>query len=469
MLFPTIDFPLFFTVVAAAMAPLRHRHQARKRILVLASYVFYAQWNSRFCLLLAFSSAVTFAAGLLIDASPAKTARKRIAAAAVALHLGVLGTFKYFDFFVGSVNDLAHRLGLSHELPFVEIILPVGISFFTFHGISYVVDVYRGDVAVCRRLTDMLLYLSFFPQLVAGPIVRASFFLPQLYNPPREDLALGPPLMLILGGLFKKVVVANYLATDLVDPVFFDPASFGALDLTLAAYGYAIQIYCDFSAYSDMAIGLAALLGYRFPPNFNQPYRAASLREFWRRWHVSLSSWLRDYLYKPLGGSRGGRWLTARNLMVTMLLGGVWHGAAWKFVAWGALHGAGLVAERALQPRPGHWATGRFGRLLATVLVFHFVCLAWVFFRADSFDTVMTYFSTAAGLTAGVTQASPFTVCLIGLGLAMQFAPPSFPRQCAMRLAVWPDWALAARAGLAVVAINALGPDGIAPFIYFQF
>ena len=469
MLFPTIDFLLFFTVVAAAMVPLRRHHQTRKRVLVLASYVFYAQWNWRFCLLLAFSSVVTFTAGRLIAASAANSVRKRIVVATVAVHLSVLSTFKYFDFFVGSVNDLAHRLGLSHELPFFEIILPVGISFFTFHGISYVVDVYRGDVAVCRRLTDMLLYLSFFPQLVAGPIVRASCFLPQLYRPPSETLALGPPLMLILGGLFKKVVVANYLATDLVDPVFFDPASFSALDLMLAAYGYAIQIYCDFSAYSDMAIGLAALLGYRFPPNFNQPYRAASLQEFWRRWHISLSSWLRDYLYKPLGGSRGGRWFTMRNLMITMLLGGIWHGAAWKFVAWGAIHSAGLVAERALQPKPRHWAVSRISRLLATIVVFHFVCLAWVFFRADNFDTVIIYFSTAAGLTTGVSQASPFTVCLIVLGLTMQFVPTDFSRRCAICLAVWPGWALAASAGLAVVAIDALGPDGVAPFIYFQF
>ena len=343
MLFPTLDFLLFFVVVAAVMVPLRRHHQARKLALVVASYVFYAQWNWHFCLLLAFSSVVTFAAGRLIAGDRSPRTRRRIVTGTVCIHLAILGTFKYFDFFVGSVNALAHQLGLTHELPFVEIILPVGISFFTFHGISYVVDVYRGDVPVCRRLTDMLLYLSFFPQLVAGPIVRASFFLPQLYSPPKQTLALGPPLMLILGGLFKKVVMANYLATDLVDPVFFDPASFSSLDLLLAAYGYAIQIYCDFSAYSDMAIGLAALLGYRFPPNFNQPYRAQSLQEFWRRWHISLSSWLRDYLYKPLGGSRNGRWATTANLMITMLLGGIWHGAAWKFVAWGGIHGAGLV------------------------------------------------------------------------------------------------------------------------------
>jgi alginate O-acetyltransferase complex protein AlgI len=468
MLFPTLDFLLFFVVVAAAMVPLRRHHEARKLALVVASYVFYAQWNWHFCLLLAFSSVITFAAGRLIADGPRRM-RRWVVTSAIVIHLTILGTFKYFDFFVGSVNALVHRLGLTHELPFVEIILPVGISFFTFHGISYVVDVYRGDVPVCRRLTDMLLYLSFFPQLVAGPIVRASFFLPQLYSPPKQTLALGPPLMLILGGLFKKVVMANYLATDLVDPVFFDPASFSSLDLLLAAYGYAIQIYCDFSAYSDMAIGLAALLGYRFPPNFNQPYRARSLQEFWRRWHISLSSWLRDYLYKPLGGSRNGRWATTVNLMITMLLGGIWHGAAWKFVAWGGIHGAGLVVERALPSLPARWANGRVAKVFSTLVVFHFVCLTWIFFRADDYDTVVAYLTAMAKLTPGVSQASAFTVGLIVLGLAMQFVPGDVPRRLANWLVTMPDWTLATASGLALVAIAAMGPDGIAPFIYFQF
>jgi D-alanyl-lipoteichoic acid acyltransferase DltB (MBOAT superfamily) len=315
----------------------------------------------------------------------------------------------------------------------------------------------------------MLLYLSFFPQLVAGPIVRASFFLPQLYTAPVRGLAIGPPLMLILGGLFKKMVVANYLATDLVDPVFFDPANFTSLDLLLAAYGYAIQIYCDFSAYSDMAIGLAALLGFRFPPNFNQPYRAQSLQEFWRRWHISLSSWLRDYLYKPLGGSRGGRALTIRNLLITMLLGGIWHGAAWKYVMWGGLHGIGLVGERLLLPASGRWAASRTGQVLATLAVFHFVCLAWVFFRADSYAAAVIFVRTLLLFTPGVSQASPFTASLIALGLAVQFAPAGLPRRLALRVAAWPDWTIAALSGLGVVAIAALGPDGVAPFIYFQF
>jgi D-alanyl-lipoteichoic acid acyltransferase DltB (MBOAT superfamily) len=469
MLFPTLEFLILFMIVAALMVPLRHRYEGRKLVLLAASYYFYAQWNWRFCFLLAFSSLLSFTAGRLIAASTRQTFRKRTVAVAVTIHLLLLGTFKYFDFFVGSANALARALGLAHELPFVEIILPVGISFFTFHGISYVVDVYRGDVPVCRRLTDMLLYIAFFPQLVAGPIVRAAFMLPQLYAPPGARLAIGPPLMLILGGLFKKVVMANYLATDLVDPVFFDPASFSSLDLVLAAYGYAVQIYCDFSAYSDMAIGLAALLGYQFPPNFNQPYRASSFQDFWRRWHISLSSWLRDYLYKPLGGSRHGRWLTMRNLLITMLLGGIWHGAAWKFVAWGGLHGGALIAERALLGARPARPRSRVARAAATLLVFHLVCLAWIFFRADSFDTVTIYLGTMAHLTPGITQASPFTIGLIALGLALNVLPADFSRHLAQRLATWPGWALGTASALAVAAIEALGPDGVAPFIYFQF
>jgi D-alanyl-lipoteichoic acid acyltransferase DltB (MBOAT superfamily) len=469
MLFPTLNFLLFFLTVAAAMVPLRQHHEARKIVLLVASYYFYAQWNWHFCALLAASSCISFVAGRAIAASTDERYRRAVVATAVTMHLLLLGTFKYCDFLVGSANALARALGLTHELPFIEIILPVGISFFTFHGISYVVDVYRRDVAVCRRLTDMLLYMAFFPQLVAGPIVRASFLLPQLYAAPRMNIAIGPPLMLILGGLFKKVVMANYLATDLVDPVFFDPASFATADLLLAAYGYAVQIYCDFSAYSDMAIGLAALLGYRFPPNFNQPYRAQNFQDFWRRWHISLSSWLRDYLYKPLGGSRHGSLLTMRNLLITMLLGGIWHGAAWKFVAWGAMHGAALVAERALfgsrVPKPRTMS----GRILSTLFVFHIVCLAWVFFRADSFDTVLIYLGAMAKFTPGITQATPFTVTLIALGLATQFVPADSSRRIARGLAAWPSWALAAGAGLGAICIDALGPDGVAPFIYFQF
>jgi D-alanyl-lipoteichoic acid acyltransferase DltB (MBOAT superfamily) len=469
MLFPTLDFLLFFVATLAALALAGRHHDLRKLILLGASYVFYAQWNWRYCFLLAGSSMLTWVAGLALAAAPSPRLRKGVVGVAVTLHLLVLSTFKYLDFLVGSVNQGLHGLGAVHELPFVQVILPVGVSFFTFHGISYIVDVYRRDVAVCRNPVDILLYLSFFPQLVAGPIVRASAFLPQLADPSPARVEIAGPVLMILGGLFKKVVIATYLATDLVDPVFFDPARYGRIDLLLAAYGYAVQIYCDFSGYSDMAIGLAALLGYRFPRNFDQPYRAASLQEFWRRWHMSLSFWLRDYLYKPLGGSRRGPWHTARNLMITMLLGGIWHGAAWKFVAWGGLHGAGLVLERWLDPWRGAWARTVAGKAVAVLVVFHLVCLGWILFRAEDFEAVTIYLGALVQPQDVPIQATSFAVGLIVLGLALHAGPRDLPARIAHWLVAWPAWACSAAAGAAVVAIDALGPDGVAPFIYFQF
>ena len=470
MLFPTLDFLLFFLAVVLAAWLLRNRFEARKLFLVAASYFFYAQWNWRFCFLLFGSSVLSYGAGRLIAGNPDAKARRRILAASVGMHLFVLGIFKYYDFFIGSANQLAHMLGLSRELPFFEIILPVGISFFTFHGISYLVDVYRGDVRVCRRFTDMLLYISFFPQLVAGPIVRASYFLPQLAIPAPARAPIGPALVLILGGLFKKVVVANYLATDLVDPVFAVPTAQSGPDLLFGVYGYAIQIYCDFSAYSDMAIGFAALLGFRFPRNFDQPYRAQRLREFWQRWHISLSSWLRDYLYKPLGGSRHGAWRTYRNLAITMLLGGIWHGAAWKFVFWGALHGGGLALERAAEPLIGRMPKSLVGRVVSTLVVFHIVCLGWVFFRAESFDVAWLYLGgLGTGWSDGFVQTTPFTLALILLGGIGQFIPPDLAERLGGLAARLPVWSQGAVAGSVIATIDALGPDGIAPFIYFQF
>jgi alginate O-acetyltransferase complex protein AlgI len=477
MLFPTSGFLLFFLIVAAATAALDRRFAAKKAVLVAASYYFYAQWDWRFCFLLAFSTAVSYTGGRLIGAAAGTGGGRRrrdrqrlILAAAVAVHLALLGVFKYLDFFVLSANRLAHLLGMPHELPFFEVLLPVGISFFTFHGISYITDVYRGDVLVCRNPLDMALYMSFFPQLVAGPIVRAAYFLPQLAQPAPEPIPLAPALLLISGGLFKKVVIANYLATGLVDPVFAAPTGYGGPDLLLAVYGYAVQIYCDFSAYSDIAIGLAALLGFRFPANFDQPYRAERLREFWRRWHISLSSWLRDYLYKPLGGNRHGRLKTYRNLLITMLLGGIWHGAGWKFVAWGALHGGGLAVERLIEPLIGRRAEGRTARLVATILVFHFVCFAWIFFRAGDFAVARLYIAgLASGWHDGVQQAGPAMVALIALGMAGQYAPAHWFERSAAALGHLPAWGLGAAAGIIVAAINALGPDGVAPFIYFRF
>ena len=471
MLFPTLGFLLFFLVVAAVMAALGTRFAAKKTVLVVASYYFYAQWDWRFCFLLAGSSALSYLAGLLIDRASDERRARVILGIAVALHLGVLGTFKYFDFFVSSANQLARFLGLEHELPFVEILLPVGISFFTFHGISYITDVYRGDVAVCRNPLDMLLYMSFFPQLVAGPIVRAAYFLPQLARPSAEPIAVGPALLLILSGLFKKVVIANYVATGLVDPVFSAPTSYGGPDLLLATYGYAVQIFCDFSAYSDMAIALASLLGFRFPANFNQPYRAQRLREFWQRWHISLSTWLRDYLYKPLGGNRRGRLNTYRNLLLTMLLGGLWHGANWTFVAWGGLHGLYLAAERVLRARFANYRPGPLMFVALGLITYTLVNITWVFFRAKTFGKAWVVLRGMFGQSGAVKPIldtfSLVTVAVIVGGMVVthwlmrgRTLESVIARTPAALVSVM--WALLA---FAIVIAQGAG----SAFIYFQF
>ena len=460
MLFPTLTFGLFFLVIFYASWSLREAPEIRIGLLVAASYVFYAFWDWRFAGLLALSTMLNWLAGEWVSRTDGK-ARQRVVQGAVALNLLILGVFKYFDFFILNLSNALTLLGLSPSLPFLAIAVPVGLSFFTFHGISYVVDLARGDLKKPARPLDMLLYISFFPQLVAGPILRAAHFLPQIAKPADPtDIKATLALMLILGGLFKKVVVANSLAVELVDPVFLNPGAYGAGDLLIASYGYALQIYCDFSAYTDIAIGLAALLGFRFPQNFNQPYRSASLREFWRRWHISLSSWLRDYLYIPLGGDTGD-WRRYRNLFLTMLLGGLWHGAAMHFVIWGALHGAWLILERLI-------GAERWPRWLGILFTFHFVCLCWIFFRAPDAGAAIEFISGFARWQLPSLLTPYLALLLLGMVLA-QFLPADRMERLDRALAGIPLWVIGAVAGLGIVAIDAAGPEGIASFIYFAF
>ncbi len=485
MLFPTLSFGLFFIVVFALSWSLRNTDGLRKFALLAASYFFYGCWDWRFTALLAGSSSLNYIAGLALARAPSERARSIIAGVAVALNLLVLGAFKYYGFFIESLASLLDHVGLARDLPFLEVILPVGISFFTFHGISYVVDVRRREVEPVSSPLDLFLYISFFPQLVAGPIVRAAYFLPQLRQKPQLDAAsLAYSVVLILLGLFKKTVVAGYLASDIVDQAFQDPSAYSAIDLVLACYAYAMQIYCDFSGYTDIAIGLAALLGYRFKANFNQPYRAASLREFWRRWHISLSEWLRDYLYKPLGGSKHGELATYRNLLLTMLLGGIWHGAAWNFVVWGGIHGTALAAERyfrsrwmpdALARAPGRVAQllrsilGGIGHICGIVLTFNIVCLAWIFFRSPDVGAAVGYLTRIAKGGTGLQLTTPFVLGLTGLTLAAQFLPTDSARPIARQIEGLRGWHYGVLLGLGLAVMRAIGPEGIAPFIYFQF
>jgi D-alanyl-lipoteichoic acid acyltransferase DltB (MBOAT superfamily) len=468
MLFPTLTFGLFFLALYAIAWSVRASNEWRKILLLLASWIFYGAWDWRFVALLIGSAILNWGTAQLIARAEEPAVRKALVVAGVVANLAILGFFKYFDFFVEQAGLLLAAAGWERDLPLLQIILPVGVSFFTFQGISYVVDVYRGKVPAAGLL-DITLLMSFFPHLVAGPIVRASDLLPQFERTPtltRGMAAMG--LLLILWGLFKKAVIASELSVGLVDPVFFDPSAHGRIDLIAAAYGYAVQIYCDFSAYSDMAIGIAALLGYRFPHNFNQPYRAVSLQDFWRRWHISLSSWLRDYLYIPLGGSRGGTLYVCRNLMITMLLGGLWHGAKWTFLIWGGLHGLVLSLERLWRDaKPDGWPT--LPRPIGILVTFHIVTLGWTFFRADSLDSALTYLGGVARPDLSALTVTPLAIALILFGMAIHFTPRHLIQGVALRVRSLPAPLMGLGVGVAILLIDGMRFEGVAPFIYYQF
>lgn len=471
MLFPTVEYALFFLCAFVGAWGLTRRLTAHKWFLLLGSWAFYSFWDWRYLpVLLGLSIAAAFVAQA-IEATPDHRARKVMLGVGITAVLLTLAFFKYLAFGTSAVVSVLASLGLDVTVPRLpELALPVGISFFTFHAISLMVDVYRRKVPVKVTVLDALLYVAFFPQLVAGPILRASTFLPALEEPrDPERIDTAQALQRIAFGLFKKVVLAQLLATVLVDRVFEAPAEHTNLEVLLAIYGYAAQIYCDFSGYTDMALGSAALLGYQLPENFDAPYAARSPQDFWRRWHISLSSWLRDYLFIPLGGSKHGPWRTSFALALTMVLGGLWHGAAWNFVAWGAFHGLGLIIHRAWS---GVSSLRRFREStlwagFAPVLTFHFVCAGWVLFRAPTLGTAGELFS-ALGRMA--TAPTPFWVsALVSVSLLASLVSAKELAAVATRFAKWPLPVQGAAFAVLVVLLDALGPRGVAPFIYFQF
>jgi alginate O-acetyltransferase complex protein AlgI len=507
VLFPTIRFALFFAVVLPA-SWLLMPHRVRWRVfMIAASWFFYAAWDWRFVALLAGSTVVNQVAARRISRAGSEARRRRWLVLALVLNLGTLAWFKYVGFLVDSSYGLLRTIGVDGDPPFVDVVLPVGISFFTFQAISYIVDVYRRKVEP-TTLLDFGVYLAFFPQLVAGPIVRASELLPQLRHrrdARRVDASLA--FWLIAAGLFKKVVVASYLAEESVDPLFALPHQHGGFEAMLGVYAYAIQIYADFSGYTDIAIGVALLLGFQFPLNFDAPYSATSIQDFWRRWHMTLSRWLRDYVYIPLGGNQGTRGSTYRNLMLTMLLGGLWHGAAWTFVVWGGLHGAMLVAERwwgeerhdpvldepaappaptggsavpdpdgavlvdARPTRPAIGSTdgllGRWGRRIVT---FNLICVAWIFFRATSFGNAWDVLGAIVGGADDATAAvNPMVVAVVAAMLAAQLVPRRVVTTLQVGFSRWPIVAQGLALAGVLTCIDVLGPQGVAPFIYFQF
>jgi len=472
MLFPTVEYGLFFISVLCVSWLIHRWPGLHNNFLLAVSYLFYAFWNWHYLPLLIGVSLYSAVVARIIQAAP-EAARKAWLAAGVIGCLAPLAYYKYTAFFEISAMNLCARFFPLPDFQVAQHFLPLGLSFFVFHAISLMVDAYRGNLKSRINLRDALLYVAFFPQLIAGPILRASAFLPQLGRPRNpQAIRMNTAGLLIIAGLFKKVIVANILATDLVNQVFADPSFYGARDTLLAIYGYAAQIYCDFSGYTDIATGCAMLLGYRFPRNFNAPYTAASPQDFWHRWHISLSTWLRDYLYVPLGGSRGGTVRTYLNVMATMVLGGLWHGANWTFVVWGLLHGALLVGHRAwaaLTWRPVValrstmvWAW------IARVLLFQAVCLGWVFFRSPDFQTAFTLLGNL-GVAGPVTVLSlPVGVALV-FGLCSQYVPRRIGFWLEARMAQLPVLLRGTGMAVALCGIQVLGPTGIAPFVYFQF
>jgi len=445
-------------------------HRLRIAYVVLFSLFFYYKSSGIFFLLLIFSSVLDYAIAKLIYEERDKFYRKLYLIISLLVNLGLLGYFKYTNFFIDNVN-----LAFDADFKFQDIILPVGISFYTFQTLSYTIDVYRKELEPTKSFMDFLFFVSFFPQLVAGPIVRASDFIPQIYK--RLKLTkeeFNAALFLIIGGLLKKAVISDYISINFVDRVFDAPNSYSSFENLMASYGYAIQIYCDFSGYSDMAIGLALLMGFWLPPNFRTPYQSASITEFWRRWHISLSTWLRDYLYISLGGNRGGKFKTYINLFLTMLLGGLWHGASWKFVLWGILHGLALAFERFfgnLIKLPKNY----FVKTIQILLTFHFVAFCWLFFRAKDFSTALQLISNIGELTFDwkqwlvIIQGYQNVFILILIGFVWHFLPNRVIQFLQKVFGSLPLIGKAIVLAFVFWIVYATASAGPQPFIYFQF
>jgi alginate O-acetyltransferase complex protein AlgI len=500
MLFNSPLYGVFLLATWVVFWLLRRARLPRALFLVGASYVFYfyGTWDAAkdepvplpplgwalLCLGVIFvGSTIDFFVGRALGRVKRRAARNALLLTSIVYYLGVLAVFKYWNFAADSFASLFAALGTHVRVTHLRLVLPFGISFFTFETMSYTIDVWRGELPPAKRYLDYLLFVCFFPHLVAGPIVRPHQMLPQLAADPRADAAMqARGLWRIATGLAKKIVLGDFLAQALVNRVFATPERFTALEVLLAVYGYAAQIYLDFSGYSDVAIGSAALFGYELPENFDAPYRSQNLQEFWHRWHISLSSWLRDYLYKPLGGSRDGALRTYRNLMITMVLGGLWHGASWNFVVWGTLHGGALAVTRMWQRwRKRHRAAARdahdahdpatnpLGHVLATLATFHFVCLAWVFFRAPTFAHAMLALAQLGRGGWSMDHITAKVVPAIAVALALHFVPKEWETRARETFVRTPAVAQGLFLAAAALAVHLAATAKAEPFVYGQF
>lgn len=462
MTFATVDFIIFYSIVLGSTAIIERRLSSKwkEAFLLAASYFFYGYWDWRFCFLLLFVTIVSYVTAKAQN-------DKRALVIGIAVPLIVLGIFKYFNFFLSSAAAIIGR-----DIGALKIILPVGISFYTFQALSYVIDVHRGKAAVETDFIKLALYISFFPQLVAGPIARAVDFLPQLSQHRRvttENIKAG--IQIFVFGLFKKIVIADHLSV-FVDDVFGKPSAFHWATILLAVVSYSIQIYFDFSGYSDMATGCAKCLGYDFYPNFNLPYISQNVTEFWRRWHISLSTWLKEYLYIPLGGNRKGTLRQYVNLFLTMLLGGLWHGANWTFVFWGGLNGLALCVDKLLPDKK----KGIVLQVLGIGITFSFISFTWIFFRADSFSVAWTIIKRILTFQNGIRQ--PFSWSFVAIALLVISTVCAVIKKHSKDLSsvdsYYPMLDLSSIKGLVIFFVTiglilGLAYTGDNPFVYFQF
>jgi alginate O-acetyltransferase complex protein AlgI len=460
MFFHTWIFALFMLAVYPIYLLTRRNIPLMNAWLLVWSYVFYGWWNPAYLILIAASTVFDWYMGILIG----KGTRKKLwITFSILMNMGFLGFYKYTGFLLENAGWLSTKLGLGVDVPAFDILLPVGISFFTFQSMSYTIDVYRGEIPVEKSLVRFAAFVSLFPQLVAGPIERASNLLPQLRTARvvgRDDLTEG--LSHFLVGLFKKIALADYLG-PYVDSVYNSPGEQPGAALVFATIAFAWQIYFDFSGYTDMARGVGRMMGFRFMLNFNNPYVATGLGDFWNRWHISLSTWFKDYVYFPLGGNRGGKWLTYRNMVLTMLLSGIWHGAAWTFVIWGALHAIGRVITRELELTPFY--RDRVPRVLKQAAVFAFVCLCWVFFRAASLADAWLVISRIFTAPWGRSGMPVLMMVLIGAVWAWQFLAES---SRARKVVEWAPLQVATACAM-VAYLAIVAQSGNQAFIYFQF
>ena len=466
--FASLEFGIFILFVFALYFALPLRGQ--NRMLLAASYLFYAAWDWRFVFLLLLSTGVDYTVGRRLGVTTDPRIRRRLVFGSLFTNLGILGFFKYVGFFSDSVRDGFAALGIELSSITLDVVLPVGISFYTFQTLSYTIDVYRGRLEPVDNPLEFALFVAFFPQLVAGPIERARRLLPQIGTARRVGWAqLNSGTWLVVSGFFKKLVIADNLAV-IVDAVYRPGADPTSGEIVVASYAFAWQIYCDFSGYSDIARGIARLLGFELMLNFNIPYAAANPAEFWRRWHISLSTWLRDYLYISLGGNRHGSGRTYRNLFLTMLLGGLWHGAAWPFVLWGGYHGVLLMLHRLLRPRlVAYVPASPIVHGLSVVVLFQFVSLGWLFFRAESLEQIgallRTLFGPFAWGMAGQWLA-PFCILVMPLVAYQIVQQRSGDLDVILRVPVLLRAVLYAPL---VLGLLILGETIGQPFIYFQF